>query len=47
MTDSLRQRPTVGRPAPPVELLDADGSPWRLRDRRGRSVILIFHRHIH
>ena len=40
-------RPTVGRPAPDISLGDPDGPPWRLRDRRGHAVVLIFHRHIH
>ncbi|MGB5759912.1 MAG: hypothetical protein WBM50_23565 [Acidimicrobiales bacterium] len=40
-------RPLIGRPAPDISLIDDSGRPWRLRDRRGRSVVLIFHRHIH
>jgi len=37
----------VGIAAPPVELVDRDGNGWRLADHRGKTVVLIFHRHIH
>jgi peroxiredoxin len=40
-------RPIVGEPAPDITLVTADGDPWRLADRRGRTVVLVFHRHIH
>jgi peroxiredoxin len=40
-------RPTVGQPAPPLDLIDGDGSPWRLADMLGTTVVVIFHRHIH
>lgn len=40
-------RPTLGEPAPTLILADASGNPWRLEDQRGRTVVLIFHRHIH
>jgi peroxiredoxin len=36
----------TGDVAPPIVLLDHDGQQWRLADRRGRSVILVFHRHL-
>jgi cytochrome oxidase Cu insertion factor (SCO1/SenC/PrrC family) len=32
----------VGRPAPPLELLGADGAPLRLADFRGRAVFVAF-----
>lgn len=32
----------VGRPAPPLELLGADGAPLRLADLRGRPVFVAF-----
>ena len=32
----------VGRPAPPLELLDADGAPLRLAALRGRPVFVAF-----
>ncbi|HET7692223.1 MAG TPA: SCO family protein [Gemmatimonadota bacterium] len=32
----------VGRPAPPLELLDADGAPLRLAELRGRPVFVAF-----
>ena len=41
------RRPIVGEPAPLVEFTDSKGQAWRLADQRGRSVVLIFHRHIH
>jgi peroxiredoxin len=37
---------TVGDLAPDLALPDHDGTLWRLHERRGRSVILIFHRHL-
>ncbi|MBJ7597044.1 hypothetical protein [Candidatus Nephthysia bennettiae] len=37
----------VGDPAPPIELPAHDAARWRLADRRGRPVVLIFHRHLH
>ena len=37
----------IGEPAPDLDLIDAHGEPWRLADRRGRILVLIFHRHIH
>ena len=40
-------RPTVGSPAPLIELTDNAGETWRLADHLGRTVVLIFHRHIH
>lgn len=40
-------RPALGQPAPPIELVTADGTPWRLSDHLGSTVVLIFHRHIH
>ena len=32
--------------APEIELTDAGGGTWRLRDHRGRPVVLVFHRHL-
>lgn len=31
-----------GEPAPEIELTDTEGNPWRLRDRRGKMVLLHF-----
>lgn len=39
-------QPLVGDPAPAVDLPDQDGRPWRLAERRGRPVVLVFHRHL-
>ena len=36
----------VGDPAPEIELESAGGETWRLREHRGRPVVLIFHRHL-
>ncbi|HUP76639.1 MAG TPA: hypothetical protein VM282_26630 [Acidimicrobiales bacterium] len=36
----------TGDVAPDIVLLDHDGHQWRLADHRGRSVILVFHRHL-
>lgn len=36
----------AGDPAPDLDLVDADGQPWRLSDHRGRPVVLLFHRHL-
>jgi thioredoxin-dependent peroxiredoxin len=33
----------VGRPAPDFTLKDGDGNDWRLGDRRGRVVVLLFY----
>jgi thioredoxin-dependent peroxiredoxin len=33
----------VGRPAPDFALRDGDGNDWRLSDRRGRVVVLLFY----
>ena len=33
----------VGRPAPDFTLTDGEGNPWRLSDRRGRVVVLLFY----
>ena len=41
------RRPTIGDPAPEVVLTTTEGARWRLADRRGRTVLLIFHRHLH
>jgi peroxiredoxin len=38
--------PSVGDPAPPINLTAHDGSRWRLADHAGRPVVLIFHRHL-
>ncbi|MGI9605508.1 MAG: hypothetical protein ACR2P0_05155 [Acidimicrobiales bacterium] len=42
-----RHRPNIGDPAPDVAFDTADGGVWRLSERAGHTVILIFHRHIH
>ncbi len=42
----ILNRPTVGAPAPDITLVDTSGGPWRLESRLGRTVVLIFHRHI-
>jgi cytochrome oxidase Cu insertion factor (SCO1/SenC/PrrC family) len=34
--------PQPGTVAPDFELNDADGRPWRLRQRRGKPVLLHF-----
>jgi len=41
------ERPLLGSPAPEIDLFGPDGTRWRLSDRRGRPVVVIFHRHIH
>lgn len=40
-------RPTIGSQAPTVRLPDGVGNEWDLKDQRGHTVVLIFHRHIH
>jgi thioredoxin-dependent peroxiredoxin len=35
--------PRVGQLAPEVDLPDGDGGRWRLSDRRGRTVVLLFY----
>jgi len=35
--------PRVGQQAPDFTLPDADGSDWRLSERRGRVVVLLFY----
>jgi peroxiredoxin len=35
-----------GDVAPDIDLPDDEGRRWRLRDHRGRPVVLIFHRHL-
>jgi len=39
--------PTVGDLAPEITLVARDGTPWRLAEQRGHTVVAIFHRHIH
>ena len=36
----------VGDLLPDTELLDADGRPWLISDHRGRSLVLVLHRHL-
>ena len=36
----------LGDPVPDVDLVDHDGRPWRLSERRGRPVVLVLHRHL-
>jgi len=40
-------RPAIGSHPPTVRLRDGVGKHWHLEDRRGHTVVLIFHRHIH
>jgi thioredoxin-dependent peroxiredoxin len=35
--------PRVGQLAPEIDLPDGDGRRWRLGDRRGRTVVLLFY----
>ena len=44
---TMTERPELGAPAPDLRLLDATGAVWHLADRRGSTVVVIFHRHIH
>ena len=44
---SMLPRPAIGEPAPALDLIDGDGRPWRLADHLGRTLVAIFHRHIH
>ncbi len=39
--------PAIGSAAPKIGLIDRDGGTWQLADRLGKTVVLIFHRHIH
>lgn len=36
----------VGDVVPDVALVDPEGKPWLLSDHRGRTVVLILHRHL-
>ncbi|MDP9071449.1 MAG: redoxin domain-containing protein [Actinomycetota bacterium] len=36
----------VGDPAPDLDLPDHEGGRWRLAERHGRPVVLVFHRHL-
>lgn len=36
----------VGDTAPGIALPDHEGNVWRLSERRGRPVLLLFHRHL-
>ena len=40
-------RPQIDDLAPDVDLDTVDGDPWRLADRRGTTVLVVFHRHLH
>lgn len=40
-------KPPVGRKAPDISLRDTEGHLWELAAHRGRTVVVIFHRHIH
>jgi peroxiredoxin len=40
-------RPQLDRPAPALDLVDAEGRRWRSSDHRGETLVVIFHRHIH
>ena len=46
MADRL-DRPPLGCDAPAIDLPTLDGDRWHLADRAGRTVVLVFHRHIH
>ncbi|MGD9753263.1 MAG: redoxin domain-containing protein [Acidimicrobiia bacterium] len=37
----------IGEPIEDFERPDDEGRPWRLRDQRGRPVVLVFHRHLY
>lgn len=43
----MSEQARVGQPAPTIELADRNGSPWMLANQRGKTIVLIFHRHIH
>lgn len=43
MSDSEKERAEVGSMAPDFELTDNEGQRWRLSDRRGRVVVLLFY----
>ncbi len=47
MSPDSVSRPTVGDLAPSITATHPDGRPWSLADHRGRTIVLIFHRHIH
>jgi peroxiredoxin len=36
----------VGDVVPDVDLIDHDGTAWRISDHRGRPVVLVLHRHL-
>ncbi len=38
---------SVGDLAPSIHLIDQGGKQWRSEDFIGRSVVLVFHRHLH
>ncbi|BAN02035.1 hypothetical protein YM304_17210 [Ilumatobacter coccineus YM16-304] len=40
-------RPTIGLPAPDIDLPSSRGGRWKLADHRGRAVVVVFHRHNH
>ncbi|MEM7093810.1 MAG: hypothetical protein AAF567_12470 [Actinomycetota bacterium] len=40
-------RPPIGSHAPAIELSTHAGRSWSLAEHRGRTVLIIFHRHIH
>lgn len=41
------ERPLIGDAAPDIDLLSNSDRRWRLSDHRGRSIVVIFHRHDH
>lgn len=39
--------PATDETAPEIDLATTDGEAWLLSECRGRTVLVIFHRHIH
>jgi thioredoxin-dependent peroxiredoxin len=40
---SKQDSPELGEPAPDFSLNDGDGAGWKLRDQRGKVVVLLFY----
>lgn len=47
MAKQSPDRPEVGELAPIIAARHPDGRPWSITDHRGRTLVMIFHRHIH
>jgi peroxiredoxin Q/BCP len=43
VTDDKLKAATVGEPAPDFALRDGEGREWKLSDKRGRVVVLLFY----